>query len=121
MFSSTSKINKIRTFALVLIFAGIIIMYLGLFFQTMPLIMTTFMLLGFFAIIASTIIYFWIGMMSSKAVQVTCPECEKPTKVLGRVDACMHCSEPLTLDPDLEGKEFDPQYNNRSNKSRTGE
>ncbi|TVP81433.1 MAG: hypothetical protein EA344_13030 [Alkalicoccus sp.] len=118
MLNFTSKINKIRTFALVLIFAGIIIMYLGLFFQAQPILMTLFMLLGFLAIIASTVIYFWIGMLSSKAVQVVCPECEKPTKVLGRVDACMHCNEPLTLDPDLEGKEFDQAYNSKKKSRR---
>ena len=39
--------------------------------------------------------------------------CEKETKVLGRVDMCMHCREPLTLDPALEGKEFDESYNRK--------
>ncbi|MDQ0258115.1 Zn-dependent protease with chaperone function [Evansella vedderi] len=109
----SNKINKIRTFALVLIFAGIIIMYLGLFFQRTPLVMTLFMLLGFLAIIASTVIYFWIGMLSSKTVQVVCPSCGKQTKMLGRVDACMYCNEPLTLDKSLEGKEFNEEYNNK--------
>ncbi|ADU29270.1 YgzB family protein [Evansella cellulosilytica] len=109
----SNKINKIRTFALLLIFAGIIIMYLGLFFQTSPFFMTLFMILGFFSIIASVIIYFWIGMLSSKAVLVQCPGCEKETKMLGRVDACMYCSEPLTLDKSLEGKEFDESYNSK--------
>ncbi|PRO65514.1 YgzB family protein [Alkalicoccus urumqiensis] len=113
MLNFTSKINKIRTFALVLIFGGIIIMYLGLFFRNQPIIMTLFMLLGFLAIIASTVIYFWIGMLSSKAVKVNCPECGLQTKMLGRVDACMHCNEPLTLDPDLEGKEFNQAYNSK--------
>lgn len=112
----SNKINKIRTFALVLIFAGIVIMYLGLFFQRSPFVMTLFMLLGFLAIIASTIIYFWIGMLSSKTVQVTCPSCGKMTKMLGRVDACMYCSEPLTLDKSLEGKEFDEKYNQKKSK-----
>ncbi len=112
----TNKINKIRTFALVLVFAGIIVMYLGLFFQTSPLFMTLFMLLGFLCIIASTVTYFWIGMISTKTVQVVCPNCEKQTKVLGRVDACMYCDEPLTLDKVLEGKEFDESYNQKSSK-----
>ncbi|MGV2912184.1 DUF2614 family zinc ribbon-containing protein, partial [Bacillus safensis] len=26
---------------------------------------------------------------------------------------CMHCREPLTLDPALEGKEFDESYNRK--------
>ncbi|UTR09092.1 YgzB family protein [Evansella sp. LMS18] len=110
----SNKINKIRTFALVLIFAGIAIMYIGLFFQQSPFLVTAFMLLGFLAIIASTVIYFWIGMLSSKTVQVQCPNCGKQTKMLGRVDACMYCDEPLTLDKSLEGKEFDESYNKKS-------
>ncbi|MDQ0273592.1 YgzB family protein [Cytobacillus purgationiresistens] len=110
----SSKINKIRTFALSLIFIGFIIMYIGIFFRTSPLIMTFFMLLGVVCIIASTGIYFWIGMLSTKTVQVVCPNCEKTTKVLGRVDMCMYCNEPLTLDPSLEGKEFDQKYNRKS-------
>lgn len=114
----SNKINKIRTFALLLIFGGIIVMYLGLFFQANPLIMTLLMLVGFLSIIASTGIYFWIGMLSSKTVQVLCPGCNKYTKILGRVDACMHCNEPLTLDKDLEGKEFDERYNRKKRKEQ---
>ncbi|ADI00212.1 YgzB family protein [Salisediminibacterium selenitireducens] len=107
----SNKINRIRTFALMMVFGGIIIMYVGLFFQTSQLIMTIFMLLGFLAVIGSSVVYFWIGMLSSRAVIVTCPTCEKQTKILGRVDACMHCDEPLTLDKTLEGKDFDEEYN----------
>lgn len=112
----SSKINKIRSFALSLIFIGFIIMYVGIFFQKQPILMTLFMLLGLVAIIGSTVVYFWIGMLSTKAVQVICPNCDKATKVLGRVDMCMHCREPLTLDPELEGKEFDENYNRKRNK-----
>ncbi|RLQ92353.1 YgzB family protein [Falsibacillus albus] len=109
----SNKINKIRTFALSLIFIGFIIMYIGIFFRTHPIVMTIFMILGLLAIIASTVVYFWIGMLSTKAVQVVCPNCGKPTKILGRVDMCMHCREPLTLDASLEGKEFDESYNRK--------
>ncbi len=41
----SSKINKIRSFALGLIFIGFIIMYIGIFFKNHPLVMTIFMLL----------------------------------------------------------------------------
>ncbi len=109
----SNKINKIRTFALSLIFIGFIIMYIGIFFRTHPIVMTIFMILGLLSIIASTVVYFWIGMLSTKAVQVVCPNCGKPTKLLGRVDMCMHCREPLTLDKNLEGKEFDENYNKK--------
>ncbi|MCR2821975.1 YgzB family protein [Lederbergia panacisoli] len=109
----SSKINKIRTFALSLVFIGFIIMYFGIFFKNHVVIMTIFMILGLLAIIASTLVYFWIGMLSTKALQVVCPNCGKPTKILGRVDMCMHCREPLTVDPNLEGKEFDEDYNKK--------
>lgn len=114
----SSKINKIRTFALSLIFVGFFIMYIGIFFQGNMLVMTIFMLLGLLAIVASTVVYFWIGMLSTKAVQVVCPTCGKATKVLGRVDMCMYCNEPLTLDPSLEGKEFDEKYNQKNKDGR---
>lgn len=68
---------------------------------------------GLLFIIASTVVYFWIGMLSTKTVQVVCPSCNKVTKMLGRVDVCMYCNEPLTLDPTLEGKEFDEKYNRK--------
>jgi hypothetical protein len=109
----SSKINKIRTFALSLIFVGIFVMYIGIFFRTSPLVMTLFMILGLLFIIASSVVYFWIGTLSTRAVQVVCPSCGKVTKMLGRVDLCMFCSEPLTLDPELEGKEFDEKYNQK--------
>ncbi|MFE8700547.1 YgzB family protein [Cytobacillus sp. FJAT-54145] len=111
----SSKINKIRTFALSLIFIGFIVMYGGIFFKSSPILMMTFMLLGMLCIIASTVVYFWIGMLSTKTVQVVCPNCARQTKMLGRVDMCMYCNEPLTLDPNLEGKEFDEKYNRKSN------
>lgn len=110
----SSKINKIRTFALSLIFVGFAVMYGGLFFRNHPLVMTLFMLFGLLFIIASTGVYFWIGLLSTRTVQVTCPNCQKQTKILGRVDMCMYCNEPLTLDRDLEGKEFNEKYNRKS-------
>lgn len=109
----SSKINKIRTFALSLVFLGFAVMYLGIFFKENPILMTIFMLLGLLSIIASTVVYFWIGMLSTRTIQVICPNCQKPTKILGRVDICMHCNEPLTLDPKLEGKDFDEKYNSK--------
>ncbi|WP_271725822.1 YgzB family protein [Bacillus paralicheniformis] len=110
----SSKINKIRTFALSLVFIGFIIMYVGIFYRSSILLMSVFMILGVLSILLSTAVYFWIGMLSTKAVQVVCPNCEKPTKILGRVDMCMHCREPLTLDKNLEGKEFNESYNRKS-------
>ncbi|SFE31506.1 Zinc-ribbon containing domain-containing protein [Lentibacillus persicus] len=109
----SSKINKIRSFALILIFVGFAVMYGGLLSRNIEWLMLTLFLFGLLFIILSCVVYFWIGMLSTKAVPIICPSCEKPTKMLGRVDACMHCKQPLTLDKDLEGMEFDEKYNKR--------
>ncbi|MEC5424125.1 YgzB family protein [Virgibacillus sp. C22-A2] len=109
----SSKINKIRTFALLLIFAGILLMYGGLLTRKFEWLMLLFFVLGVLFVLFSCVVYLWIGMLSTKAVPITCPNCEKPTKMLGRVDACMHCKQPLTLDKKLEGEEFDEKYNKR--------
>ncbi|MGM8363836.1 YgzB family protein [Virgibacillus sp. W0181] len=109
----SSKINKIRAFALILIFAGIAIMYLGLLSKKIEWLMVLFFIIGVLFVLASTVVYLWIGMLSVKAIPIICPNCEKPTKMLGRVDACMHCKQPLTMDKDLEGKDFDEKYNTR--------
>ncbi len=109
----SSKINKIRSFALFLIFAGFIVMYGGIYFKDNLIIASVFLITGVFAIIVSVLIYFWIGLLSTKAVQITCPNCNKVTKMLGKVDICMYCREPLTLDKQLEGRTFSEAYNRR--------
>ena len=109
----SSKINKIRTFALLLIFGGILLMYGGLLSRGTDWLMFTLFALGVLMVLLSCVVYLFIGTLSLKAVPIVCPSCEKPTKMLGRVDACMHCKQTLTLDKDLEGKEFDEKYNNR--------
>lgn len=113
MTKRSNKINKIRTFALSLVFIGIVIMYGGIFFRTSPIIMTIFMILGLLCVLASTVVYFWIGLISTKTIQVICPNCNKTTKILGRVDMCMYCNEPLTMDKELAGKEFNASYNRK--------
>ncbi|WP_087975116.1 YgzB family protein [Oceanobacillus rekensis] len=109
----SSKINKIRTFALILVFGGILLMYAGILTKNIEWLMVIFFLLGLLAVVLSCAVYVWIGTLSLKAVPVVCPSCEKPTKMLGRVDACMHCKQTLTMDRNLEGEEFDEKYNKR--------
>lgn len=115
---NSSKINKIRSFALILIFAGILIMYTGLFTRNIAWLTALLFILGVLSVVLSCVVYIWIGTLSLRAVPVTCPDCEKPTKMLGRVDACMHCKQPLTMDKELEGEEFDERYNKRRYKRK---
>lgn len=117
-----NKINKIRTFALLLVFGGILLMYAGILTKNIEWLMVVFFILGMLMVVFSCVVYVWIGTLSLKAVPVVCPSCEKPTKMLGRVDACMHCKQPLTMDRNLEGKEFDEKFNkgsyNKANKNK---
>jgi len=113
-----NKINRIRSFALILVFIGFGFMYAGLLLKKIEWLMLVFFAFGVLAIVLSTFVYFWIGMISTKSTQVICPNCENATKILGRVDACMHCQQPLTLDKDLEGKEFHRKYNRPSYKKK---
>lgn len=94
------KINTLRTVALALIFAGIIVMY-GSFLVDGAWATALFMVLGVILILISTGIYTWVGLLSTKAIYVICPNCEKQTKMLGRIDQCMHCNQALTRDPSL--------------------
>lgn len=93
------KINIIRTFALGLVFGGVIVMY-GAIFVSAAWARWLFLILGLLMVLSSSLVYFWIGYLSStRAVLVLCPHCDKQTKMLGKVDECMHCKQKLTLDP----------------------
>ena len=83
MAKHSSKINKIRTFALSLVFIGFLVMYLGLIFENTSYYHDIFMGLGLLFIIASTGVYFWIGMLSTKTCRFSVLSCNKPTKILG--------------------------------------
>ena len=75
-----NKINRIRSFALSLIFIGVVIMYIGIFFRKNEIVMLIFMFLGVLAIIASTVVYAWIGSLSTRAVQMSMSELWKAYK-----------------------------------------
>ncbi|GAB3059891.1 DUF2614 family zinc ribbon-containing protein [Salinicoccus sesuvii] len=106
-----NKILRIRGYALAMIFIGMGTMYLGVFFREYPIVFSIFLLIGMLPIILSFVIYFWVGMISTRAITVQCPNCERHTKILGHVDFCQHCKEPLTIDKELEGEDFSLDYN----------
>lgn len=91
-----SKLNKLRTLALSLVFLGVVVMYFGFLW---PKAMVFFFILGIIVMFSSFGIYFWAGMLSTQAVKVECPECGKVTKMLGKTDQCMYCKTTLSLDP----------------------
>lgn len=99
-----SKISTMRTWGLLLVLLGMGIMVFGtsgilLFGNVGKIIAAVFMVLGMISCFASMGIYFYVGMLSTSAPVLECPECGKRTKMLGRTDRCMYCHTILTLDP----------------------
>lgn len=79
-------------------FAG----YLGGYIESFGMIFFSLTLvLGMLLIIGSSIMYMWVGMLSTKAARVECPSCKKVTKILGTTDQCMFCKQTLTFDPNV--------------------
>ncbi|WP_027085647.1 DUF2614 family zinc ribbon-containing protein [Cohnella panacarvi] len=99
-----SKISTMRTWGLLLVLLGMGIMVFGtsgilLFGNVGKIIAAVFMVLGMISCFASMGIYFYVGMLSTSAPVLDCPECGKKTKMLGRTDRCMYCHTILTWDP----------------------
>ncbi|HJV45574.1 MAG TPA: DUF2614 family zinc ribbon-containing protein [Bacillota bacterium] len=104
----SGKLNKLRNVAMLICFFGIGVMYvgyagfagfLGSFFNHSTIFMSVFLVLGLLFIFGSAIFYMFIGMLSSKALQVECPSCKKVTKMVGKVDDCMYCKQTISVDP----------------------
>src|SRR5690625_7721051 len=90
----SSKINKIRGFALILIFIGMIVMYGGILSKKIPWLIFTFFLISVLFIIFCTVVYFWIVLLSTRAVPILFSTFEKSTKMLDQCDVGMHCKQP---------------------------
>lgn len=93
----SGKLNKIRAFAMILIFIGIGVMYIGFLINNLIVLFFT---VGLILILASVGIYFWTGIISAYSANIKCPSCKKQTKILGKKDECMHCKAILSLDPE---------------------
>ncbi|GGG09330.1 YgzB family protein [Paenibacillus abyssi] len=104
MFFKSSKINEFRLWGLLFTLIGMGLMIFGtagivLWGQTGKIFAGVFMVFGMIAMLLSVGVYFWAGMLSTSATMLDCPECKRPTKMLGKTDRCMFCRTKLTLDP----------------------
>ncbi len=98
----SGKLNKFRTIAMLLIFAGVIVMYIGLLWRPG---LYVFLTLGLLMLLFSMIIYIMAGTLSNSAPKVVCPRCKRVTKVIGMTDECLFCGATLTFDPKYAPKE----------------
>jgi hypothetical protein len=107
----SSKMNEFRLWGLLLTMGGMMLMIVGLagivfdWGQIGRIIAIVFAVIGMISLLLSMFVYFWAGMLSTSATVIECPECGKPTKLLGRTDRCMFCKTILTLDPTYKPKE----------------
>lgn len=104
MIFKNAKINAFRTWGLLLTMLGMGLMVLGtagivFWGQAGKVFAGVGLVFGLIMMMGSLAIYFWAGMLSTSAVQIQCPECDKLTKMLGKTDRCMFCHTILTLDP----------------------
>jgi len=119
MLLKSSKVNEFRLWGLLLTMGGMLLMIAGLagivfdWGKAGRIVAVICMFVGAISMLVSMAIYFMAGMMSTSAVAIECPECGKPTKMLGQTDRCMFCKTILTLDrkyapPDAAGKTESP-------------
>jgi hypothetical protein len=105
MLFKSSKVNEFRLWGLLLTMGGLLLMIVGLAgivfnWGTVGRIMAAiFLVIGLISVMGSMAVYFWAGMLSTSAVVIECPECGKPTKLIGKTDRCMFCKTILSLDP----------------------
>lgn len=104
MFFKSSKINEFRLWGLMFTLAGMGLMIAGtagivFWGQAGKIFAAIFMVIGMIGMLLSVGVYFWAGMLSTSAVILTCPECHRQTKMLGKTDRCMYCKTKITLDP----------------------
>ncbi|BFH65254.1 MULTISPECIES: YgzB family protein [Paenibacillus] len=103
MIFKTAKIVAFRTWGLLLTILGMGLMVLGtagivFWGQAGKIVAGIGLVVGLIAMMGSLGIYFWAGMLSTSVKQIECPECHKPTKMLGKTDRCMFCRTMLTTD-----------------------
>lgn len=104
IFFKSAKINEFRLWGLVFTLVGMGVMIIGTggivwWGHAGKIFAAIFMVIGMISLLISCVVYFWAGMMSTSATMLECPECHRPTKMLGKTDRCMYCKTILTLDP----------------------
>ncbi|MCL6631365.1 MAG: hypothetical protein K6T63_01925 [Alicyclobacillus herbarius] len=90
------NVNKWRNLALVCLFAGFFVMYLGVYNKALLPYLTT---AGGLGVLAGILLYFRFGPVNPSIQTIQCPRCGKPTRPTGRYDACAECGQPLQRTP----------------------
>jgi ribosomal protein L37E len=90
------NVNKWRNLALVFLFGGFFVMYLGVYNARLLPYLTV---LGGLGVLAGILLYFRFGPVNPSIRTIPCPRCGQDTRPTGKFDACSHCGQPLQRTP----------------------
>lgn len=94
------KLNRLRNFALFLMFVAFIIMYVSTLGKLSPatkFLLPIGLIIGILVALAAMFLYFRIGSISMRIPKVDCPHCGRTIKLLGESDHCPYCKRPLRM------------------------
>ncbi|MCL6627149.1 DUF2614 family zinc ribbon-containing protein [Alicyclobacillus shizuokensis] len=90
------NVNRWRNLALVFLFAGFFVMYLGVYSKRLLPYLT---IAGGIGVLAGILLYFRFGPVNPSIRTIQCPRCGRDTRPTGQYDACAHCGLPLQRTP----------------------
>jgi ribosomal protein L37E len=86
------KSNKWRNWALVYMFSGFFIMYIGVYVRSLlPYLIP----IGGLGVVAGILLYFRFGPVNKSIQETECPRCGQMTRLIGDHDSCSHCGQSL--------------------------
>ncbi len=92
MVDSQLNVNKWRNAALVFMFGGFFVMYLGVFNKSL---LPFLLVIGSLGVVGGILIYFRFGPVNQSIHETECPRCGVRVRLTGQTDACSHCEQPL--------------------------
>ncbi|WP_026974214.1 DUF2614 family zinc ribbon-containing protein [Alicyclobacillus contaminans] len=96
------NINRWRNWALLLMFGGFFVMYLGVYDKVL---LPVLLVIGSLAWVAGIGIYFRFGPVNTRLNEIECPRCGQRIRLTGATDACAHCGLPMRR---VEGGQYEP-------------
>jgi hypothetical protein len=85
-------VNKWRNWALIFMFGGFFVMYLGMFNK---MLLPILLVVGGLGVVVGILLYFRFGPVNPTIREIDCPRCGTKIRLTGERDACSHCGQRL--------------------------